>query len=330
MSQLIRSYIKNLLNEIAPSKMTDDNPMWKEYQKLLFEPTQEKDNVPFLYSQIPKARKVKDFYRKNSDQNFLNGPNENIIAIHSPTAFSLNRGINKYSSYEECKRDMLKYYPCNTIVKHEQSALGIINLKPKTVKTDNLIKKFLKSKNKSREDNCYGYYWINLSFNPLNQFYNGRMMYDHGFHFNFYIEENNPDPEILTINKGLIPISQLTFDDALSPETVSSMGGNVGGGLDWFEKHNEGDNVLYVSNIRLILNEKEKKYSTIGIDEDGEKQIFEFYLHFSPRRITYAAEDDVGSNSNHSHPVSPKNISFKEYNDLNFSDFLDAFFNELS
>ena len=197
MSILLKKYIRNLLNEIAKSKMTDDNPVWQEYKKLLTSPLEnaEKNSGPRFYNSVNRARKLKDFYRRNANQDWLNGPVENIIAIHSPTAFR----VDQYSSYAECKKACQVFYPCNTAIKHELSALGVINPNPSRFNSKSVISKLLKSKysKKSPIKKVFKPYYF-LYFAD-NYFKDGELIKS-SFSVNFYLNEDKDKNKIMTIS----------------------------------------------------------------------------------------------------------------------------------
>ena len=133
MSNLLRKYIREILTEVSYNKKSQGikppNPYEiNNYKQGSFE----QNNFP--------GRIGKKWFQENSDQQWLNGPVENIVALHNPVAFN----IKEYRNYESCKRDMLIQYPCNTIVKNEQSALGFINTNADVISTDDFISQKLK------------------------------------------------------------------------------------------------------------------------------------------------------------------------------------------
>jgi hypothetical protein len=322
MSILLKKYIRNLLNEIAKSKMTDDNPMWQEYKKLLASPLEnlEKDSGPRFYNSVNRARKLKDFYRRNADQDWLNGPVENIIAIHSPTAFR----VDEYSSYEECKNAYQVFYPCNTIIDHELSALGAINPDPSKLNSKTVLGKLLKSKSSRKspiKEDIKPYYW--LSFQD-HYFEEGELIKS-SFTANFYLNKNKEKNKIMTINKGLIPIEDFTTDDIVDLNTILSIDPK-------FKKWDYFKNPPR-SSFKLI------RSTYIGPDfrtfepefDIVDKVFFDIYLHLTPRRITHASVHDVKSNTYGNYPsLKDKNLTIEKYNNLSLAEFFDLFQNEIN
>jgi hypothetical protein len=323
MTILLKKYIRNLLNEISKSKMTDDNPMWKEYQKLLLSPLKNSSG-PRFYNSVNRARELKDFYRKNADQNWLNGPIENIIAIHSPIAFR----FNSYSSYNECKRDMLKYYPCNAVVKNELSALGAINPDPSKFNSRSVISKLFKSKSskKSSLKNPFRpYYWLYFSY----KIHSGKLKGEiSGVSINYYLNEDKTKNKVMTINKGLIPIEDFTAGDTVDLNTIFSIDPKL---KTWnFE---EGDNPFQLVRSSYVGPDHKswEPEDDGGIDGDDTSPFFYIYLHLTPRRITHASMRDVMSNTYGNYPsLKDKNLTIEEYNNLSPNEFFELFGNEIS
>jgi len=136
----LNNIIKKIIFEISTAKMNDDNPLWQDYKKILQSTVINNDTPKYEQNalSINKARRLKDLHRKYADQNWINGLIENIITIHCPVAFS----YKKYSSYEECKNEMLLHYPCNIINKNELSTFGIINKDAENLTSEDVLKNF--------------------------------------------------------------------------------------------------------------------------------------------------------------------------------------------
>jgi len=325
MSILLRNYIRSLLNEVAKSKMTDDNPMWQEYKKLLTSPLEnaEKNSGPRFYSSVNRARKLKDFYRRNSNQDWLNGSVENIIAIHSPTAFR----VDQYSSYEECKKACQVFYPCNTTIKHELSTLGVINPNPSKFNSKSVIGKLLKSKysKKSPIKKVFKpYYFLYFEYNYYEE--EGGELIDSSLTTNYYLNEDKDKNKIMTINKGLIPIEDFETGDIIDLNTLFSIDPK-------FKTWN-----LKSSSFALI----ESKYrgpdfrswepdDETSDDEEDLLPLFYIYLHLTPRRINHASTHDVKSNTYGNYPsLKNKNLTIEKYNNLSPTEFFELFLNEIN
>lgn len=134
MSSLLRKYIRETLTEISAKKVM---------KKILAPNAKNIKNFRAdqgFTSQILPGRIGKKWFQENSDQQWLNGEVENIVALHTPVGFS----IKEYPNYEMCKLDMLMQYPCNTFIKNEQSALGFLNRKAEEIDTDTFLSEKLK------------------------------------------------------------------------------------------------------------------------------------------------------------------------------------------
>lgn len=139
MSILLKKYIRNLLNEISTSKRVPGNKAWEEYQefKKFRDETPEGMHGFPLYNR--RGREGKKWFNKHADQNWLNGPVENVIALHNPVAFS----YRAYHDQAQCARDIIRQYRPGTINKNEMSAYGLINLDADTVSTDSYLRDML-------------------------------------------------------------------------------------------------------------------------------------------------------------------------------------------
>jgi len=139
MSILLRNYIRSLLNEIATSKRVPGNKAWEEYQdfrKFRDEKPEGMHGFP-LYNR--RGREGKKWFNKHADQNWLNGPIENVIALHNPVAFS----YRAYHDQAQCARDIIRQYHPGTINNNEMSAYGLINLDAGKVSTDDYLRNML-------------------------------------------------------------------------------------------------------------------------------------------------------------------------------------------
>jgi hypothetical protein len=139
MTILLKKYVRNLLNEISRSKMVPGNKAWEEYQE--FEKF--KKETPEGMHGFPlfnrRGRAGKKWFNRHADQNWLNGPVENIVVLHNPALFS----YRAYHNQSECARDMIKQYTPGSINRNEMSAYGLINKNAGTVDTHTFLKNTL-------------------------------------------------------------------------------------------------------------------------------------------------------------------------------------------
>ncbi len=138
MSKLLKNYIKQIITEISAEKRKQgiSAPIPNPYKV--------KNHRTGAFDYFNHYGRIgKKWFHQNADQQWLNGPVENIIAVHSPIAYA----VKEYASYEDCKRDMLIQYPCNTIIRNEQSAIGFVNRKADTISTEQYLQSVLQTFN---------------------------------------------------------------------------------------------------------------------------------------------------------------------------------------
>ena len=136
MSSLLKNYIKQIIIEISTEKRKKgiSAPIPNPYK--VKNPREGGFDYFNYYGRLGKK-----WFNQNADQQWLNGPVENIIAVHSPIAYA----VKEYASYEDCKRDMLIQYPCNTLIKNEQSAIGFVNRDAENVSTKQYLQSALQT-----------------------------------------------------------------------------------------------------------------------------------------------------------------------------------------
>lgn len=139
MSSLIRSYIRNILTEISRSKMVPGNKAWEEYQQFIKFKEEKPEGMHGFPLFNRRGRAGKKWFNKHADQNWLNGPVENIVVLHNPALFS----YKAYHDQKECARDMIRQYRPGAINKNEMSAYGLINKNAATVDTHTFLKNTL-------------------------------------------------------------------------------------------------------------------------------------------------------------------------------------------
>lgn len=136
---LLKKYIRNMLTEISINKRVPGNPAWEEYNAFKANRDNNTQGLSGFNLYNKRGREGKKWFNKHADQNWLNGPVENIIILHNPVAFS----VKQYKSYEECRREILRQYKPGVINKNEMSAIGIINRDADTIDTDTCIREML-------------------------------------------------------------------------------------------------------------------------------------------------------------------------------------------
>ncbi len=142
---LLKKYVRNILTEISKNKQVPGNPAWEEYNAFKANRDNDQQDTPEFSLYNKRGREGKQWFNKHADQNWLNGPAENVIVLHSPVAFS----VKQYRNYEECRREILDQYRPDIINRNEMSAIGIVNRNADTVDTDTHIKFTLKQSDRT-------------------------------------------------------------------------------------------------------------------------------------------------------------------------------------